>query len=103
MKSCRADSYGQGKTESLILEYAASHPEEVRAVIPRPATITHPWGGFKSMRGMDLLGATGLVQTVRIEEVAAAMLDAIVNGAEKDTLTNSDLGRIGRRVLSSQT
>jgi len=37
--------------------------------------------------------------SLSVVEMSAAMLDQVLNGFEKDPLTNEDLVRIGRRAL----
>jgi hypothetical protein len=46
---------------------------------------------------------TGVVTNVSVTEVAAAMLDQIINGYEKEPLQNDDLVRIGRKVLEERS
>lgn len=43
----------------------------------------------------------GVVPNVSVVDVAAAMLDQVVNGFEKDPLMNDDLARIGKGVLDA--
>jgi hypothetical protein len=38
----------------------------------------------------------GIVPSITVTEIAAAMLDQVVNGFEKEPLRNEDLVRIGR-------
>lgn len=40
------------------------------------------------------------IPNIEVEEVAAAMIDQVVGGFEKNTLTNDDLIRIGQTALS---
>jgi hypothetical protein len=39
------------------------------------------------------------VPHIELSDIAAAMLDQVVDGFEKDTLSNDDLVRIGQRAL----
>lgn len=48
-----------------------------------------------------ILGLAG-VPSIRLSEVAAALLDQVVNGFDKDTLVNEDLVRIGQAALAAQ-
>jgi len=40
----------------------------------------------------------GLVPNVDVTEIAAAMLDQVIKGFEKEPLENADLVRIGRGI-----
>lgn len=42
------------------------------------------------------------VPKVEVTEIAATMVDQVVNGFEKETLLNEDLVRIGSEVLQRQ-
>lgn len=48
-----------------------------------------------------ILGLAG-VPSIRLSEVAAALLDQVVNGFDKDTLVNEDLVNIGQAALARQ-
>jgi hypothetical protein len=48
-----------------------------------------------------LLEVAGVVPSLYNVEVAAAMLDQVVKGFEKDPLENIDLRRIGKLALKS--
>lgn len=39
------------------------------------------------------------IPNINVEEIAAAMLDQVIGGFERDTLTNDDLVRIGQVAL----
>ena len=49
------------------------------------------------------LSVMGIVPSVEVAEVSAAVLDAVVKGLEegKETLENEDLVKRGRKVLKS--
>lgn len=51
--------------------------------------------------GVERRGVPGIPE-VDLTEVAAAMLDQVLRGFERDTLSNDDLVRIGRRVLAGR-
>lgn len=42
------------------------------------------------------------VPQVGVTECAAAMLDAVLNGFEKEPLDNDDLNRLGRKALEAE-
>lgn len=52
---------------------------------------------------MSVVGVfAGLIAgKIGIKEVAAAMVDQVSNGFEKEPLENADLARIGKRTLSA--
>lgn len=52
---------------------------------------------------MSVVGVfAGLIAgKIGIKEVAAAMVDQVSNGFEKEPLENADLARIGKRTLST--
>lgn len=39
---------------------------------------------------------------IDLTDIAAALLDQVINGLEKDTLSNDDLVRIGKAALTVQ-
>jgi hypothetical protein len=51
--------------------------------------------------GMDMRVVPGLPD-IELQEIAAALLDQVVNGLEKDTLSNADMARIGQKVLADR-
>jgi hypothetical protein len=48
-----------------------------------------------------ILGLAG-VPSIALSEVAAALLEQVVNGVEKEMLVNEDLVRIGRAALEGR-
>jgi hypothetical protein len=40
--------------------------------------------------------------SIELREIAAALLDQVINGFEKDTLSNDDMVRSGQKVLAEQ-
>lgn len=57
--------------------------------------------GFINAPGKVVPNVPGLPK-VELQDVAAALLDQVVNGFEKDTLLNDDLTRIGQKTLGEQ-
>jgi len=80
----------QGETETLILEYAEQRPGLIESAIAKPGFITAP--------GRDPPPVPGL-PNLRVQDLAAALLDQVVNGFEKDTFFSDDMTRLGQRVL----
>ncbi|KAJ7743545.1 putative nucleoside-diphosphate-sugar epimerase [Mycena olivaceomarginata] len=95
----------RGETENRVLAFAAAHstpsasaPPDFSACVAKPGLITHSYASSFFALGLRL--AMG-VPSVRLEEVAAAMLQQVntAHGFEKEPLQNEDLVRIGRRAL----
>lgn len=91
-------NFDQGEIESRVLEYAAQHKGEVEVCVAKPGIILKP--GYISQRIVAAaLNLTGIVGNLSIKEVAAAMLQQVINGFEKEPLENEDLKRIGTAAL----
>jgi len=60
-----------------------------------------PSGVTPKERGVLKSVVAGLVPLIRVNELAAAMLDVAINGAGKQTWENRDLVERGREVLES--
>jgi hypothetical protein len=95
----------QGETENRVLAFAAAHstpsasaPPDFSACVAKPGLITHSYASSFFALGLRLAMS---VPSVRLEEVAAAMLQQVTtaHGFEKEPLQNEDLVRIGRRAL----
>jgi len=74
----------------LILKYGADSNGTLQSCVVKPGRIGHPSRERKEIPG---------VPHIELVDIAAALLDQIENGFEKDTLSNSDMIRIGQRVL----
>ncbi|KAK6825448.1 hypothetical protein PG987_012942 [Apiospora arundinis] len=83
----------QGQGEVMVLDYAKQHPGEIEACVAKPGLITN--GTWKDTLMSAGLKVTGLAGSVRLSQVAAAMLRQVVNGFEKEPLQNDDLVRLG--------
>lgn len=66
-------------------------------LIDAPGKSSFVGGIFKSVA----CSVIGLPQ-IENSQVAATLIDQVVNGFEKDTLLNQDLARIGSKVLADQ-
>lgn len=86
----------QGETENQLLAFAAERQVEV--CVAKPGIILGPGQYLKYMMA-TVLEFTGVVPSLYNEEVAAAMLDRVVKGFDKESLDNSDLRRIGQLAL----
>ena len=92
----------QGEAENQLLAYAATQPAgsiEVCSAKPGIVTGSH----LSGMKGLfsGLLVSVGIVSKVGIQELAAAMLQQVQVGFEKEPLENDDLIRIGQKALAS--
>ena len=80
------------------LQTAISSP--FQACAAKPGIITKP-GDFFGSAFATVMKFAGIVPNLPVAEVAAAMLDQVINGFEKEPLQHDDLARIGKRVLST--
>lgn len=82
-----------------MLEFAATAqpPGSLAVIIPKPGLVIR--AGILSIVSRAITAALPGIGTVGLAECAAAIVDAAVNGSEKNTLENEDLARIGRRLL----
>lgn len=53
------------------------------------------------MKAVGLL-SLGYFKALSVEEIAATMIDQVVNGIQKDLLTNNDLATMGQKLLAEQ-
>ena len=82
-----------------MLAFAAEHKGPIEACVSKPGLITKP-GNYLNLAFATVLKWAGLVPNVAVTEIAAAMLDQVINGFEKEPLQNEDLVRIGREVAN---
>jgi hypothetical protein len=47
------------------------------------------------------MSLTGVVETIHVKEVAAAMLQEVVHGFDGEVLTNRDMVKSGKEALES--
>jgi len=69
--------------------------------VAKPGLILEPGNTWHWVRSW-LLWFVASLPSVGVVEIAAAMLDQVVNGFEKDPLMNDDLVRIGQKALSEE-
>ncbi|KAI1661839.1 hypothetical protein F4813DRAFT_345915 [Daldinia decipiens] len=79
-----------GEAESRILAYAEHSKGSVQSCVAKPGLIEAPGRERRIIPGLP---------TIDLREFAAALLDQVVNGLEKDTLLNDYMVRIGQRAL----
>jgi hypothetical protein len=87
----------QGATETSVLDYASARPH-VEAAVAKPGLILKP-GSIVIWLRATFLYLLASLPSVSVVEMSAALLDQVLDGFEKDPLTNDDLVRIGRRAL----
>lgn len=83
----------QGEAESRILAFAEESKGLVQSCVTKSGFISAPGRVAPNVPGLPL---------VELQDIVAAMLDQVVNGFEKDTLSNDDLVRIGKKALGEQ-
>jgi len=91
----------QGRIEVDCLEFAEKHRASGwEAAAAKPGLVMPNPPGLL----MTVVGAVaGLIAgKVGVQEVAAAMVDQVSNGFEKEPLENVDLARIGKKALDVQ-
>jgi len=88
-------NYGllRGEAETLILAYGEQSKGAVQACIVKPGLIDAP--------GRQRMEIPGLPH-IDLVDIAAALLDQVINGFEKDTLSNADMVRIGQKALAEK-
>jgi hypothetical protein len=93
----------QGKAESFVLDYAKESKGAVVACCAKPGLIDAP-GRMTMAKSMFMTVVRAIVGLgkVQVSEIAATLINVVVNGIEKDTLLNEDLVRIGSKLLESQ-
>ncbi|KAK3207347.1 hypothetical protein GRF29_103g738502 [Pseudopithomyces chartarum] len=90
----------KGRIEVDCLEFAEKHRASGwEAAAAKPGLVMPNSPGLL----MSVVGVfAGLIAgKIGIKEVAAAMVDQVSNGFEKEPLENADLARIGKRTLST--
>lgn len=90
----------QGETESQLLAFAAEHG--IEACVSKPGLIKPSKQSIAGAALSIFLKVTGAAPSLKIEEIAAAMLQQVANGFEKEPLENADLVRIGQAALAKQ-
>ncbi|KAJ0120089.1 nucleoside-diphosphate-sugar epimerase [Diaporthe amygdali] len=85
--------YLRGEVETDILEFAEQSKGAVQSCITKSGFIKGPGKVVPEVPGLPL---------VELQDITAAILDQVINGFEKDTLSNDDLVRIGQKALKEQ-
>ncbi|KAJ0146661.1 Uncharacterized protein HZ326_10666 [Fusarium oxysporum f. sp. albedinis] len=80
----------RGEDENLVFGFEEKHPDLVEAGVARPGLIINDSTDVKEV--MARLGKE--VTTIKLESVAAALLQQALHGIEKKTLWSDDLKRL---------
>ncbi|KAI5917888.1 hypothetical protein F4810DRAFT_715990 [Camillea tinctor] len=81
----------KGRLEAHILDYSEKSNGAVASCIAKPGMIKGP--------GMEVRIVPGLPE-IELHDIATTLLDQVVNGFEKDTLSNDDMVRIAESLRS---
>ncbi|KAI0965511.1 NAD(P)-binding protein [Xylaria arbuscula] len=84
----------RGLTEVQILELA-SELGGIETTMAKPGYITAPWDLAKQAMGFAVSKIAGL-PSIDVGDLAAAMIDQVINGFEKESLMPEDLIRLGK-------
>lgn len=82
----------------MVLRFGKESQGAVEVNIVKPGLIIEPGNTLKAMAA-QVGAAISVLDSVGLQECAAAILDQTVNGFEKETIENADLRRIGKKVL----
>ncbi|KAM5349901.1 hypothetical protein ACJ41O_006406 [Fusarium nematophilum] len=89
----------RGEVESSVLEYGEKSNGAVEACVAKPGLIM----GLGTPRLMTtaaaLAGSIISLPIINVDQVAATLLNQVIEGFEKDTLLNDDLARIGQKAM----
>ncbi|KAF2672257.1 hypothetical protein BT63DRAFT_422752 [Microthyrium microscopicum] len=88
----------RGETETQVLALAKEY-KDVEAAVAKPGLITGP-GKYMVSIMATVLSWAGIVPNIGVAETAAAMLNQVENGFEKEPLMNDDLAKIGSEILN---
>ncbi|KUI55332.1 Protein fmp52-1, mitochondrial [Cytospora mali] len=83
----------RGDAESQILTFADKSSGEVEASVARPGLIHGPGKERRTIAG---------VPYIELHELAAALLDQVMNGVGKDTMMHDDLVQLGQKAHPSE-
>ncbi|KAK3320573.1 hypothetical protein B0T19DRAFT_487075 [Cercophora scortea] len=95
----------RNNTEKLVLEFGAEHNDVLDVHIVRPGMVWTYLSFWRSVQASILRTInvfTRFIPNIARTELAAAMLDQITHGFEKQFLTNADLVRIGGPALRAK-
>lgn len=82
----------------MVLHSGKERQGAVEVNVVKPGLIIEPGNTPRAMAAR-VGAAISVLDSVELEECAAAILDQTVNGFEKETIENADLKRIGKKAL----
>ncbi|KAI1330738.1 NAD(P)-binding protein [Xylariaceae sp. FL0255] len=88
----------RGLTEVKVMELAADLGG-METATAKPGFITQPWSLGRQAMGFAISSFAG-VPSVDVSVLAAAMIEQVVNGFEKESLMPNDLIRLGKTALA---
>ncbi|KAF8311141.1 hypothetical protein DL93DRAFT_2169193 [Clavulina sp. PMI_390] len=88
----------RGETENQLLAFAKEQPG-VEVIVAKPAYIPAPESLLRSIAGVIIRWSGE--PTISRADIVLAMLDQVVNGSEKDTLTNADLQAVADHLKAT--
>ncbi|KAG9254033.1 putative nucleoside-diphosphate-sugar epimerase [Emericellopsis atlantica] len=91
----------RGETENMVRQIAEQYHGKVQVCIARPGIVTSDATYTRAFWG-SAVRTLNPVANVSRDELAAAMVDQVVNGFDKKVLANADLKTRGREVLTQQ-
>ncbi|KAH7136754.1 hypothetical protein B0J13DRAFT_677591 [Dactylonectria estremocensis] len=90
----------RGEAESKVLNFAKESKGRVESYVLKPGLINAPGGGSLVTRTVQAIGGMVInLPVVGLDEIAAALINLALFGAEKDTLRNDDIIELGRKAL----
>jgi hypothetical protein len=88
----------QGEVETRVLNYAKKSEGTVEACVVKPGLVDGETGPI--IRAMQTVGCYMInMPRVEVSDLAAALLQQVVEGFDNSTLFNEDLVRIGQKAL----
>ncbi|KAI1438633.1 hypothetical protein GGR50DRAFT_691168 [Xylaria sp. CBS 124048] len=93
----------RGEAETLVLAHARESNGTMEACVAKPGLVEDPENLSMVGKAVGTVGSAIFgFPKINLSELCASLLDQVVNGFEKDTLTNEDLARIGSKLRAAQ-
>ena len=87
----------------MVLKYGTENRDQLDVCIAKPGLISTVEGPNFLISGLQALATSFISLPLnRVDYVAAAMIQQVMGGFEKDTLLNDDLTRIGKSIVESK-
>ncbi|KAF3761818.1 hypothetical protein M406DRAFT_265357 [Cryphonectria parasitica EP155] len=92
----------RAETEKIVRQFAAQR-DGLEIHVARLGLVTSAGVLWQAMRATNMIpGARAMAPNVSRTEVAAAILDQLLRGFERETLSNADLARIGQAAMKAK-